>query len=611
VPNNKKRKIPINYTSREFNSIKTDLVNYAKRYYPDTFQDYNEASFGSLMLDSVAYVGDILSFYLDYQVNESFLDTANNYENVLKLAKQLGYKKTGIPVSTGPVALYVIIPAATVGDDISFQPDYSYAPVLRRGAIFSTISGVPFTLVEDVNFNSTSSEAVVAEVDPTTSNPLSYAIKAYGQVISGEVFKQNFTIGEYERFPRISLAGNSVVGVTSVVDSDGNKFYEVDHLSQDTVYIPVRNNNIDLSSQVQDTEPVFIMKQLSVPRRFITVHEGGKTFLQFGFGSEDNLNSEVVTDPSRVGINMHGRDYIQDVSFDPTNLITTDKLGLAPSNTTLTVTYRQNSAQNVNISAKTLTNITNQSFDFSNIGSLNSAKVKSVIASLEFENEDPIVGSTREDSSEEIKYKAYGMFSSQNRAVTQQDYMSLIYNMPAKFGSVKRAAILQDKNSFKRNLNVYVVCEDEFGKLTASNSAIKNNIKTWLSTNKMINDTIDILDAKIVNLGLQFSIITDTNVDAYEILNEATKSLQQYFRDSSLNIGESIRYGDILRVLKNIDGLLDVVQLRVVRKTGASYSTAIFNIDQMTTADGRIVVAPSDVIFEVKFPEVDITGTIA
>ena len=277
----------------------------------------------------------------------------------------------------------------------------------------------------------------------------------------------------------------------------------------------------------------------------------------------------------------------------------------------MTVTYRQNSAQNVNISAKTLTNITNQSFDFSNIGSLNSAKIKSVIASLEFENEDPIVGSTREDSAEEIKYKAYGMFSSQNRAVTQQDYMSLIYNMPAKFGSVKRAAILQDKNSFKRNLNVYVVCEDEFGKLTASNSAIKNNIKTWLSTNKMINDTIDIMDAKIVNLGLQFNIITDTNVNAYEILSEATISLQQYFRDSSLNIGESIRYGDILRVLKNIDGLLDVVQLKVVRKTGASYSTSIFNIDQMTTADGRIVVAPSDVIFEVKFPEVDITGTIA
>lgn len=171
---------------------------------------------------------------------------------------------------------------------------------------------------------------------------------------------------------------------------------------------------------------------------------------------------------------------------------------------------------------------------------------------MEFENEQPIVGSTREDTSEEIKYKAYGMFSSQNRAVTQQDYMSLIYNMPAKFGSIKRAAILQDKNSFKRNLNVYVVCEDEFGKLTSSNSAVKNNVKTWLSTNKMINDTIDILDAKIVNLGLEFSILSDTNADAFSVLNMATLELGEYFRTSSLNIGESIRYGDILRKLKTL-----------------------------------------------------------
>jgi hypothetical protein len=611
VPNDKKRKIPINYTSREFTSIKNDLVNYARRYYPDTFQDYNEASFGSLMLDTVAYVGDILSFYLDYSVNESFLDTANDYNNVLKLSKQLGYRKTGVPVSTGPIALYVIIPASTVADDVSFQPDYSYAPILKRGAIFSTVSGVPFTLMEDVSFSSTSAETVVAKTDPTTGNPLSYAIKAYGQIMSGEIFTETFVIGDYERFPRISLAGNSVVDVMSVFDSNGNRFYEVDYLSQDTVYIPVRNNNIDLSSQVQDTEPVFIMKQLSVPRRFITEHEDNKTFLQFGFGSEDNLNYEVVTDPSRYGINMHGRDYIQDASFDPTNLINTDKLGLAPSNTTLTVNYRQNGAPNVNVSAKTIKSVTNKSFDFNNIGNLNSSKVREVIASLEFENEEPIVGSTREDTTEEIKYKAYGMFSSQNRAVTQQDYMSLIYNMPAKFGSVKRAAILQDKNSFKRNLNIYVVCEDEYGNLTAANGAVKNNIKTWLSTNKMINDTIDILDAKIVNLGLQFSAITDTQFDAFEVLNSATIKLQDYFKNSTMNIGESIRYGDVLRVLKEVEGLLDVVQLNIIRRTGPSYSSGIFNIDQMTTADGRLVVAPSDVIFEVKFPEVDIIGTIA
>tara|TARA_R100000388_G_C7211836_1_gene144063 strand:+ start:4 stop:930 length:927 start_codon:yes stop_codon:yes gene_type:complete len=308
---------------------------------------------------------------------------------------------------------------------------------------------------------------------------------------------------------------------------------------------------------------------------------------------------------------MHGRNYITDSSFDPSNLISTDKLGVSPANTTLTVVYRQNGAANVNISAKSLSNITNKSFEFANITGLQSSKLNNVIESFDFENETAINGSTREDTADEIKYKAYGAFTSQNRAVTQQDYLSLIYNMPAKFGSVKRAAIIQDKNSFKRNLNIYVIGEDEFGKLTRSNSAVKNNLKTWLSTNKMINDTIDILDAKIVNFGIEFSIITDINSGAFEILSKSTQALRDYFRQSSFNVGESIRYGDILRELKNIDGLLDVTELKIVRKTGSAYSTAIFNIDQMTTANGRMVMAPSDVIFELKYPEVDIIGTVS
>ena len=202
------------------------------------------------------------------------------------------------------------------------------------------------------------------------------------------------------------------------------------------------------------------------------------------------------------------------------------------------------------------------------------------------------------------------MYSSQNRAVTQQDYLSLIYNMPPKFGSVKRASIVQDLNSFKRNLNIYVVSEDQLGNFAPSSNTIKNNLKVWLSNNKMINDTIDILDAKIINLGINFSIIADQGFNAFEVLNTSINQLKFYFLSAKMNIGEPIRYGDILRILKNVDGLLDVVHLEIVRKIGPSYSTGIFNIDQMTTSDGRTVIAPSDVVFEVKFPDSDIVGTI-
>lgn len=606
----KKRLVPIDYTSRDFSSIKDDLVGYAKRYYPDKFQDFTEASFGSLMFDTVAYVGDVLSFYLDYQVNESFLDTANEYQNVVKLSRQLGYKSSGIPVSSGQISLYVIIPADISGEVSANTPDFKYAPILRRGTKFSTDSGTTFTLAEDVNFNSVNTEIVVAAVNSTTGVPLSYAVKAYGQVISGELTTQTISVGEYERFPRFLLSGDNIVEVISVFDSQGNQFYEVDYLTQDTVYIPVRNNSINLSSQVLETEPVYLLKSIPVPRRYTSENINGEYFIQFGYGSEGNLTNEAISDPSKVALDLHGRDHISDRSFDPTKLIESDKLGVAPTNTILTVVYRINGPNNVNISAKSLSRSSEEVFDFNEIEALSSVKIRSVISSLEFENENPIVGSSRQDSAEEIKYKAYGMFSSQNRAVTQQDYISLIYNMPPKFGSVKRAAIVQDKNSFKRNLNIYVVSEDQFGNLAFSNDAMKNNLKVWLSDNKMINDTLDILDAKIVNFGLEFTIIADDNYNAYNILTQATNSLKFYFLRAKMNIGEPIRYGDILRVLKNVDGLLDVIDLQIVRKTGSSYSTSIFNIDQMTTADGRVVTSPSDVIFEIKFPDTDIVGTV-
>lgn len=606
----KKRLVPINYTNRDFSSIKNDLLDYAKRYYPDNFKDFSEASFGSLMFDTVAYVGDVLSYYLDYQVNESFLDTANEYGNVIKLARQLGYRQSGIPVSSGQVTLYVVIPADTTGEEEVSHPDYRYAPVLKRGAKFSTNAGTTFTLAEDVNFNSADAETVVAAVDSTTGSPISYAVRTYGQVISGELVTQIISVGDYERFPRFQLDGNNIVEVVSIFDTQGSQYYEVDYLTQDTVYIPVRDNSIDLSTQVLNTEPLFSLKPFPVPRRFITESNKDGFFIQFGCGSESNITSEVISDPSKVAMNLHGRDYVSDRSFDPTNLIAGDKLGVTPSNTFLTVVYRVNGPNNVNITAKSISSVSEQIFDFNNLSTLNSGKIGEVIASLEYENEDPIVGSTRQDSADEIKYKAYGMYTSQNRAVTQQDYISLIYNMPAKFGSVKRAAIVQDLNSFKRNLNIYIASEDRFGNFATSSETIKNNLKVWLSNNKMINDTLDILDAKVVNLGINFSIISDTNFNPYEVLNQATNELKFYFLSAKMNIGEPIRYGDILRILKNVEGLLDVVDLEIVRKIGSSYSTAIFNIDQMTTADGRVVVAPSDVVFEIKFPDTDIVGTV-
>ena len=250
------KKPAIDYTSRDFNSIKSDLVDYARRYYPDTFRDFSINSFGSLMLDTVSYVGDILSFYLDYQVNESFLSTATEYDNILKISRQLGLKADLAPASYGVLTFFVLVPAASNG-----APDFDYAPILKSNSKFTTTDGRTFTLLEDVNFKDTDqNEIVVGEVDSNTSVPTSYAIRARGQAISGELAVYEEVLGGYQRFRRVVVPGENISEVVSVIDSEGNVFFEVDYLSQNTVYTTLENK-----SESRTTVPN-ILKPIAVPR---------------------------------------------------------------------------------------------------------------------------------------------------------------------------------------------------------------------------------------------------------------------------------------------------------------------------------------------------------
>ena len=307
---------------------------------------------------------------------------------------------------------------------------------------------------------------------------------------------------------------------------------------------------------------------------------------------------------------VNGKDYVVDESFDPTNLIETEKMGVSPTNTTLSITYRTNSVNKTNIGAKTLTTVSNAKYSFSNIGSLSAQKVRDTIQSLEFENEKPIVGGVSEPSSQEIKYRAYGSFSSQNRAVTQSDYKAVIYNMPPKFGAVKRANIVQDKDSFKRNLNLYIISEDQNGNLTESTNSLKTNLKNYLSNYKMINDTIDILNAKVVNVEILFDIIADPERNKYEVLQAGIDSIKANILESKYDIGEPMRISDIFRALKEVDGILDVMSVNVRRKRGSLYSSFSYDIKGNTSPDGRLILAKDDVVFEVKYPDSDIVGTV-
>ena len=588
----------INYTSRDFASIKQDLINYAQKYYPEAYRDFNEASFGSLMVDMVSYIGDMLSFYIDYQANESFLETALEAESVIKLAKSLGYKFRPNPASYGYVSFFITLPSKV---NVT-SPDYDYAPTLKRGSTFRTSDNRTFTLISDVNF-AESIDVVVATANADGTSPERYAVKATGLVMSGEFLSETFNVGNYDRFLRVAIDDPNLTEIISVFDADGNNYYEVDYLTQDTVYVPV------LNTQANQKTVENILKPVSVPRRFVVEQTYEKTTLQFGYGT--NNNEQKVLDPTSVILDIFGKDYITDKSFDPTVLIKTDKLGVTPTNTTLSVVYRRNTASDVNASAGDLSLVGLADFKFYNAGALSNTKMVAVRNSLELTNEEPITGDVGTMSTTEIKLRSYGAYGAQNRAVTQEDYVNLVYNMPSNFGQVKKAAITRDTDSFNgKNLNIYVISTDVGGLFTPANLTIKQNLKTWLSKYKMIGDTIDILDASIQNLQIFFTVIGAAGVNKNDILENCLRTLTTYYVNNYHEIGEPFLITNIYKLLNNIPAVLDVKDVIVQPVTGLTYSDYSEDYETLISRDGRQLIPPRDVVFEVKYPLSDIDGEI-
>lgn len=591
----------IRLTSRDYNSIRNDLIDYAKRYYENIAKDLSKNS--SLMFDieTVSYIGDMLSFYLDYTANEIFVDSAVEFDNVVRNAEQMGYKFEPFPASTGVQAFFIKVPAASEG----LGPDPLYLPKLKKNSTFASTNGAKFTLLADVDFSDANTKVVVAEVDSTTGVPTSYAVKAYGEVISGELVQEEFTIGEFQKYLKIRLNSRNVTEVVSVFDSEGHEYKEVNYLSQDIVYESIPNFDAD-----KDTVPS-ILRPISVPRRFTLKREGVETFLQFGHGSDDELMEDDVLDPANVFIKQYGRNHFTDDAFDPSRLLEGNKLGISPANTSIFVTYRLNTNDNVNADANSVTNVEDPVFEFESPGGLGRTLVSNVIASLETTNENPIVGDVTLPSIDELKIRAINNFPTQNRAVTREDYIAMVYRMPSQFGAIKRCNIVQDPDSFKRNLNMYVVAESAQGTLTEAPTRLKENIKTWINQYKMINDTVNILDAKILNIGIEFSILSSLDYDKFDVLEAAKRAVVNKFNVLP-EIGEPFYITDVFTSLKDVVGVVDVVDVKITNENtfGGSYSDYTYNIYKNTSADGRRIRVPRDVVWEIKFPNIDIKGEI-
>lgn len=597
----KGKNININYTSRDFDSIKRDLEEYAKRHYPDTYKDFSALSVNSLILDSVAYVGDILSYYVDYQANESFLDTSIERANIRKISRSLGYKFSGKPNAYGQVALFCLIPA----DEDGIAPNASYYPIIKRGTSFTNANGATYTLTEDVRFDSDTTEVVAARFDSTSGQTTFFAAKNYGQVVSG-VFQQStadLTNSTFRKFRKIKVGDVNTSEVISIKDSDGNEYFEVDNLSQEVVFKEVTNKSA-ASDGVRS-----IMKPFIATRRFIVEQDDTGTYVQFGFGDESN-EPEGLADPSKLAIKMHGKREISSLTFDPTQLLGTSKLGFSPQNTVLTIVTKVNDSANINSAVDSLRTIKSRNIDFDNIQALSSPLVRQVLNSIEVTNEEPIIGGDSTMTNEEIKQNAKTYYASQSRAVTKQDYESLVYSMPAKFGKIKRVNVVNDPSSTNRRIAMYLISVDKNGRLTTANSKIKLNVKNWLSSYQSLNDRVDIFDAKIVNFGIDFKITVDERYSQYDIVGRCVEKLKQEY-SNQLYIGEPVSITNLYSVLGKVEGVADVKNVNIIPKKGTNYSATRFNFDEMKSTDGTFIKTPKNVIMELKFPNADIRGRIA
>ena len=470
---------------------------------------------------------------------------------------------------------------------------------MKRGSRFSSKNGLNFILTSNIDFSNPANPIVVGRVDDSTGAPTHYAIKAYGNVVSGKFSSRRLKVGNFQRFNRVKISSRQLAEVISVFDLKGNQYYEVDYLSQDMVYEEIPNDNYK-----SDNVPS-VIKPLLVSRKFIIVRNDQGTFLQFGSG--DSSESAVVADPQRVALNLFGKSYVTDTTFDPTRLSRDTSYGIVPANTTLTVNYRLDNKFNSNVATGVLNGVQDAVLEFKDREQLTVSKMADIQSSIEVLNETPLVGVNSAGSVNELKAKIMDTFPTQNRAVTQADYENVALRMPGKFGSVKRVSVQKDPDSLKRNLNMYVISENHFGKLTATNSTIKQNLKTWLNNYRMINDTIDILDPYIVNVGIEFVIKVLPTADRNLAITQSITRLKRKFARNYF-IGEHIQISDIYSELKRARDVLDVIKVKIISKSGGQYSYVNFSINENLSPEGDYLMCPKNAIFEIKFPSVDIKG---
>ena len=604
----------INYINKDFTSYRNQLVNYSQTYFPTTYTDFSPTSPGMMFMEQAAYVGDVLSFYLDNQIQENYLQYARQTNNLYDMAYMYGYKPRVTGLATVTVDLYQQVPAKLINGVA--EPDYDYAVIINANTQITTTSGTPQTfIIEDaVNFtvSSSSNPTSVTVAQITSGIPDYYLLRKSTTAYSGTIRSTDFSFGAPVEFATVSINAPNIANIIDVIDSDGNQYYEVDYLGQDLVFDGIRNTNVNDPNTYNDSDTPYLLQTKSVQNRFATRYLASNLLqLQFGAGSPATVTEDVIPNPFNVGLGLpFGQDKLT-TAYSPTNFIFTNTYGNTPSNTTLTVRYLTGGGVKSNILANALTNVNTSNIQFLK-GGLNTTTAQYVFDSIASNNPYAANGGNNGDTVEDIRQNAISQFSTQMRNVTQDDYLVRALSMPSKFGTISKA-FTQKPNADEANttLDIYCLSQNEQSQLTIPSSTLKNNLKTYINEYRMIGDTISIKNAFIINFAIDFEIVTYPNYINNKVLSDCIVALRNYFRIDKWQINQPIITPDLFVLLDAIDGVQTVKQINFTNKTGTSQNYSEWAYD-MNAANQNGTIFPSldPSIFELKFPNSDIKGRV-
>ena len=589
----------INYLSKDFDSIKSDLIDYVKRHFPSDWRDFNDASGGMALLELIAYVGDILSFNVDRQVNEAYINRAVELKNIVSLAQNFGYK----PKNQTPAVVNLAVSA-----DFSNTTSAETLFTLKKGATVLTNYEpiVSFETLSDVDFSSPANR-IIQTAGATTTVSVS-GVSAVAGI--SKIFK--YRANDPVKFLKITLPDSNINEVMSVSASDGSEYYEVDNLARDTIFI----GDVNTSSGSGDAG--YIMKLKRVPKRYVVERDPtGLTSIRFGPGVLMEADADVIPNPNDFVLppTLRGSPSgFAPAAIDSTNFLKTKSLGVAPQNTDITINYRSGGGVATNVGAGTLTRIINKDLVFAtpNLQSLSAIVVTNITNTLACSNGEQASGGEQAETVSSIRENAVYNMGSQLRCVTLQDYQARIMSMPAQFGSVFRSFVRKDPNN-SMGVEMFMVTRNNEKQLTLSSEVIKNNIETYIKNFKSFSDTIKLTNGRIINIGVNFTMVPQSEANAQEALMECILVLQRVFDTARTNFNDSIVIPDIQARLQSLQKVRSVPELKIINKTTTvgtrTYSGTELNINANTSSG--ILKFPVDCVWELKYPNFDIIGRSA